>query len=111
MILLDALDSGASIDRLRWLRHLFDMVLKDLGVLDKSKPDREAYIVAAANSYELVSGAACVDPRTGKTMTFGDYAEYADYICSYDLSPKKGKKKDAETETVPPDAGFRRKRT
>lgn len=110
MILLDALDSGSSIDRLRDIRRLFDMILKDLGVLDKSRPDREAYIVAAVNSYELASGAACVDPRTGKTMTFGDYAAYADYICSYDLTPKKGKKKNAEPETVPPDAGLRRKR-
>lgn len=89
LILLDALDSGASVDRLRQLLDLFNLILKDAGILDNASPEHEIYIVAAVNSYELASRAVCVDPRTGKSRTFRDYTDYADFICSYPLTKRK----------------------
>lgn len=88
MILLDSLDSGASIDRMRELMNLFDMILRDHGVADHSRPDLGLYIVNAVNAYELARGRLCVDPRTGKSVVFGSYEDYAGFICSYDKSVK-----------------------
>lgn len=74
-ILLDALDSGSSIDRMREIRSLFDLVAKDAG--------DTAYIICACNSYELVKDAEAVNVRTGKTVRFKDYDDYADFVCSF----------------------------
>lgn len=74
-ILLDALDSGSSIDRIREIRSLFDLVAKDAG--------DTAYIICACNAYELVKDAEAVNVRTGKTVRFKDYGEYADFVCSF----------------------------
>lgn len=89
-ILLDALDSGASIDRARELREFFDMVCRDAG--------ETAYIVCACNSYELVRGVAGINVRTGKRVKFKDYEEYADFICSFleKFAPPKQEKEDEE---------------
>ena len=80
-ILLDGLDSGASIDRTRELMSLFQLVERDAGVMPGGAV-HDLYIVAAANSYELAKQ-RCVDVRTGKVMTFGSYEEYAKFICGY----------------------------
>lgn len=92
MILLDSLDSGASIDRMRELMGLFDRILQDCGVADHSAPSRGIYIVNAVNAYEMARDRICVDPRTGKCRVFTDYKSYADFICGYDCSTKGGKK-------------------
>lgn len=73
-ILLDALDSGASIDRIREVRGLFNLISKDAA---------DVYIIAACNSYEMAKGADCVDVRTGEHLRFPDYETYADFICRY----------------------------
>lgn len=76
--LLDALDSGASIDRARDLFELFKMINEDI------KQNAEVYVVVAINQYELAkSPLRCVDCRTGKTVKFSCYDEYAEYICGY----------------------------
>ena len=89
-ILLDALDSGASIDRARELREFFDMVCRDAG--------ETAYIVCACNSYELVRGVAGINVRTGKRVRFKDYEEYANFICTFleKFSSSKQKPEDEE---------------
>lgn len=76
-ILLDGLDSGASIDRCQELIGLFDMIERDI----RRNPEHIApvYLVAAVNSYELAKG-RCVDVRTGKKKKFSSYDQYADYI-------------------------------
>lgn len=77
-VLLDALDSGASIDRVRDLFELFKMIDEDI------KHNAEVYVVVAINQYELAkSPLRCVDCRTGKTVKFSCYDEYAEYICGY----------------------------
>lgn len=80
-ILLDDLDSGASIDRTRELMGLFQLMERDAGVMPGGA-EHELYIVVAVNSYELVNH-GCVDVRTGKAISFGDYADYAKFICNY----------------------------
>lgn len=78
-VLLDALDSGASIDRVRDLYDLFVMMDKDI-----KGNGADVYIVAAINQYELAkSPLRCVDCRTGETIKFSCYDGYAEYICGY----------------------------
>ena len=87
-ILLDSLDSGASIDRVRNLLDLFDFALDDM--------KGNVYIIAAVNQYEMTKGpkkidaseekrkpSRCINVRTGKEVTFESYEQYADFICSY----------------------------
>lgn len=81
LILLDALDSGASIDRLRETLGVFELIERDAGV-EPGASEHEIYIVAAVNSYELAKR-RCVDARTGKSLTFGDYEDYSRFICRY----------------------------
>lgn len=84
LLLIDAVDSGASIDRVRELRNVFSLMSKDANV----------YIVAAANQYEMVrDGTDCVDVRTGEHLKFHSYDDYADFICSY-LKKQKAKKSE-----------------
>ena len=86
LILLDALDSGASVDRIRELRHLFEVIMDD--------PARhDIYIVAAANSYEMSKQTDAVDVRTGKHLRFDNYDDYADFICKYFSRHKKQTKR------------------
>lgn len=80
-ILLDNLDSGTSIDRQRELMRFFEMIEQDVGV-QPGKAEHEVYILAAVNAYEMAKG-ICVDVRTGKTMTFGSYEEYANFVSNY----------------------------
>lgn len=75
-ILLDALDSGASIDRIREMASLFRLVGKDAC-------GQKVYLVVAANSYELAKGADCVDVRTSEHLRFNDYQSYTEFIMGY----------------------------
>lgn len=87
LILLDSLDSGASIDRLRELMDFFAMVEQDAGI-QPGGAKHAIFIVAAVNSYEM-STRMCVDPRTGQSLTFGSYVDYAQFICGYFKSRKR----------------------
>lgn len=86
-IFLDGLDSGASIDRTRELMSLFELIEKDAGV-QPGGAEHEVYILAAVNSYEMARR-RCVNVRTGESMTFGGYEEYADFICFYFKNSEK----------------------
>jgi hypothetical protein len=105
-ILLDAVDSGYSIDNILVLKDLFKIILK-------TNQDKEIYIIAAANSYELAANNNCLYTFDGKYRKFNNYEEYREFILqsyqdkvnSYpEVKPKKEKeekiKKDEEnTET------------
>lgn len=80
LVLLDAIDSGASIDRLKDYINLFDMIANDC---ENSKV--ECYILVAVNSYELVKDRVCKDVRTGKDVKFSSYEDYSNYICNYKM--------------------------
>ena len=83
-ILLDAMDSGFSIDNVIEMKDLFQLVLNDakqMGI--------ELYIVISSNEYELVDGAECLDVTSGKYMQFKSYSEYKEFI----LETRKQKNK------------------
>lgn len=80
IILLDAVDSGASIDRARELARFLSFVC-DRDIKDAA----EVYIVVAANHYELVKAPArCINVRTGGQETFPNYDKYAEFVCSFE---------------------------
>lgn len=88
-ILLDAMDSGYSIDNVLEMKDLFTLVLDDA-----KKMNIELYIVISSNEYELVHGSSCMDVTEGKYMTFDDYAAYKKFI----LHTRKKKDKRYERE-------------
>ena len=91
-ILLDGLDSGASIDRTRELMDLFELIERDAGVCSGGAK-HEIYILAAVNGYEMARR-MCINVRTGESMMFGGYEDYANFICSF--FDKFGKEKSNE---------------
>lgn len=72
-VLLDAVDSGLSIDNIVELKKLFDLVLE-------TKGDTEVYILVSANEYEMANGEQCLDVYHGKYVTFKDYEDYRKLI-------------------------------
>lgn len=80
LVLLDAIDSGASIDRLKDYISLFDMVADDC-----KNSNIECYILVSVNSYELVKDRVCKDVRTGKDEKFSSYDDYSNFICNYKM--------------------------
>lgn len=73
-VLLDAVDSGFSIDNIIDLK---ECLLKPLTELDF---DGELYIVISANSFEMANGEQCLDVYNGKYTTFSDYEDYKNFI-------------------------------
>lgn len=74
-ILLDAADSGASIDRVVALKDVVSLMMKDaksFGV--------ELYVVITANEYELANGTDCFDVHNGKYIRFQDYNDFKKFI-------------------------------
>lgn len=80
-ILLDAIDSGLSVDNVVDIKeHLFKTILEhNFG--------NEIYIVVSANEYEMARGEQCFDVYNGKYMQIKDYEDYRDFI----LQSKKWK--------------------
>ena len=72
--LLDAVDSGLSIDNVNDLKeYLFKTVIK-------SERDKRVYIIVSANAYELARKENCFDVISGKYVRFKDYEEYRDFV-------------------------------
>ena len=74
-ILLDAMDSGYSIDNVIEMKNLFNLVIEDAKTIGK-----ELYIVISANEYELVDGSNCFDVMEGKYINFSSYENYKKFI-------------------------------
>lgn len=85
-ILLDAMDSGYSIDNVIEMKDFFDLVIKDakeFGI--------ELYIVISSNEYELVHESKCFDVMEGKYIQFASYENYKKFILR--TREKKDKRK------------------
>lgn len=80
-ILLDAVDSGLSVDNIVDIKeYLFKTILEyNFG--------NEIYIVISANEYEMAREEQCFDVYNGKYITFKDYEDYRNMI----LESKKWK--------------------
>lgn len=70
-ILIDAMDSGLSIDNAIELKHFFDLVIET---------NKKVYIVAAINTYEFARGEECFDVYNGEYITFNDYEDYRNFV-------------------------------
>lgn len=85
-ILLDAMDSGYSIDNVIEMKDFFDLVIKDakeFGI--------ELYIVISSNEYELTHESKCFDVMEGKYIQFASYEDYKKFILR--TREKKDKRK------------------
>lgn len=71
VILLDALDSGLSIDGILDARSLFEMIKEDC----KSK-NIPVYIIASANEFELARDYRCFNVSTGREQIVKDYETF-----------------------------------
>ncbi len=74
-ILLDAMDSGFSIDNVIGMKNLFSFVLYDAKKLGK-----DMYIIISSNEYELVDESDCMDVMEGNYRQFSDYNDYKKFI-------------------------------
>ena len=73
-LLLDAVDSGLSVDNIVEIKELlFKTILEDSG-------DCDIYIVVSANEYEIARNENCFDVYNGKYIKFKDYEEYRNFI-------------------------------
>lgn len=77
VILLDAADSGLSVDNIVEVKEMFHNMLEDTNAMGL-----ELYLVISANEYELARGENCFDVNKGKYITFKDYEEYRSFILS-----------------------------
>lgn len=85
-ILLDAMDSGYSIDNVIEMKDFFDLVIKDakeFGI--------ELYIMISSNEYELAHENKCFDVMEGKYIQFASYEDYKKFILR--TREKKDKRK------------------
>jgi len=74
--LLDAVDSGLSIDYIDELKEkLFQFIIDDC-----KKKGIDIYFVVSANSYEMARESDCFDVYEGKYKKFKDYEEYREFI-------------------------------
>ena len=74
-ILLDAMDSGYSIDNVIEMKRFFQMIMEDAKTFDV-----EVYIVVSSNEYELVHDSNCFDVMEGKYIQFDCYEDYKKFI-------------------------------
>lgn len=74
-ILLDAMDSGYSIDNVIEMKDFFDLVIED-----GKNAGVEVYIVISSNEYELAHGSNCLDVTSGKYVSFESYEDYKKFI-------------------------------
>ena len=74
-ILLDAIDSGYSIDNVLGLKQIFELIEEDA-----QKMGRELYILVSANAYEMANGENCLDAVNNKYMKFKDYEDYKKFV-------------------------------
>lgn len=73
-ILLDAVDSGLSVDNIVDLKEqLFQTILE-------YNYENEIYIVISANEYEMARGEKCFDVYNGKYVKLKDYEEYRNLV-------------------------------
>ena len=74
-ILIDATDSGLSVDNVRDVKGLLHLVEKD-AVSKGYAP----YILISANEYEMCKGEECFSVQDSRYISFSSYEKYADFV-------------------------------
>lgn len=87
-LLLDAVDSGLSVD------NVIDMkaFINDVLIPDYEKNGYTLYVVVSANEYELAHKSDCFDVMNGKYIHFKEYEDFKNFIM------KSRQKKDKRYE-------------
>ena len=75
ILLLDAIDSGISADRIEETLDVLAMIIADV-----RRRGHECYIFVPSNTYEMVRHTHCMDPCTGEDLVFLDYEHWRKYI-------------------------------
>ena len=90
-ILLDAIDSGLSVDNIVDIKeYLFKTILEDAG-------NTTVRILVSANEYEMCRNEQCMDVHTGKYRTFNGYESYRKFILkSREIKNKRYENSDRE---------------
>ena len=86
-IIMDAVDSGYSIDNIVDLKTVLHSI-----VSYAEKCHTELYIILSANEYELAADENCLDITNGNYLRFDDYKSFKSFIL------KSRKKKDTRIE-------------
>lgn len=82
-ILIDAVDSGLSIDGIVNIKDFFNFFME-------KNPNLEVYIIVSANSYEMTVDERCIAINTLEEIEFKDYNDYKKYILkSSEIKEKK----------------------
>ena len=88
-LLLDAIDSGFSVDNIVDVKENLFNVLIEYAQKNNITP----YIIVSANEYELARQESCLDVYTGKYVDFPDYESYRNFILkSREVKNKRYKK-------------------
>lgn len=88
VILLDAIDSGMSIDNMIEVKDLF----KDIIFKEAENFGYHIYVIAVSNAYELARNEDCFDLWNCSYIRFKDYEDYRKYV----LNSRKRKDKRVE---------------
>lgn len=88
-ILLDAVDSGLSIDNILDLKEIFKTISEYA-----QKLNIDLYIITVANEYELANSEDCFDVTNGKYIRFKTYNSYRRFII------KSREKKNKRNQTA-----------
>ena len=75
ILLLDAIDSGISADRIEEILDVLAMIIADV-----RRRGHKCYIFVPSNTYEMVRHTHCMDPCTGEDLVFLDYEHWRKYI-------------------------------
>ena len=76
LILLDALDSGLSIDNIQEVKQYLFQPIKE----DCEKANKKLYLIVVANSYEMAREENCLDVISLKYRNFKTYEAYKSFV-------------------------------
>ena len=96
-VIMDAVDSGYSIDNVIELKDLLHMIIDDA-----KNNGIELYIIVSANEYELAADEACLDVTNGKYLKFDNYESFRSFIIK---SRKKKNTRDEKARTKQQNGG------
>lgn len=93
-ILMDATDSGLSIDNICNLKEMMSNVINEL-----NENGIETYFIVSANEYEMASNEDCLDVISGKHLRFDEYIDFKYFILnSKEQKMKRYQKKTRKTK-------------
>lgn len=85
-LLLDAIDSGLSVDNIVDIK---DLLFKTI-IEDSEAQGIKTFIIVSANEFEMAREEQCIDVHTGKYRTFSGYESYRKFILkSRDIKNKR----------------------